>query len=145
MGGPVSMLILAIIATILAIIVVGKGNVQEIQDRYLRNGNWYKMPDNDEGIYNLLLNLQPTDFIMFPHQLPTFLETVLQEGFVNVGNAHLKKEDYKNLDIISDDKGNLWSIVECGHPIISFMIYSVDGDDIEYIDPENVDFGRSDE
>ena len=145
MGLPTSILVLIIFAIIVVIYILGGGNEQRTQDKYLRNGNWHNMPNDDEGIYDLLLNLRPTDFITFPHKLPTLLETVLQEGIVTIGNNHLKKEDYKNLTIISDDNRNLWCIVECGYPIISFMVYGVDGDDIEFISPDDVDFGESDE
>ena len=144
MGIPMYILALAVVAMIIVLaFTLTEGKRQETKGRYLRNGNWRNLPDNDEEIYNLLLNLPQTDFLTFPVKLPTLLETVLQEGIVAIGNNHLKKEDYKNLTIISDDNRNLWCIVECGYPIVSFMVYGVDGDDIEYINPDDVDLGET--
>lgn len=142
MGWPISILFLVIIAIITVLIPrISEGKKQETYNRYLRNGDWFEIPDNDEGIYDLLVNLHPTDYITFPNKLPTLLETVLQKGIVYVGDIYIKKEDYNNFSIISDDKGNLWSIIECGYPNISFLVYSIDGNDIEYINSKDVDLG----
>lgn len=129
---PISILALTIvvIVTVLAF-VSNRSKKRGTQNRYLQNGNWHNMPSNDQDIYNILLNLRPTDFITFTDKLPTLLETVIQKGTVTTGEIQLIKEKCENLCIIADGKGNFWSIIKCDHPNISFLVYSIKEKEIE--------------
>ena len=107
---------------------------QPIQ-RYYFKGNHIEAFNTDEDIYNLLLRIGPTDFIVFENGLPELLETLKTQKEASVSDHILKVQN--NPNVIGDDQGNYWSIIEC-YPN-SFMVYLIDGEDIEDVNLDDED------